>query len=96
MSYEAWRKRSAEAASSYPDSYLVHYPEMLIDDKVVVVTPADYARIQRLPRYDASVPTGVYEGKMWLCHGILRTYERDPTSPDTYVLTRSREVLVVE
>lgn len=95
MSFIDWQTRSEEMAQLYPDSYVQHFPNMLLDDEVALVTPEDHARILRLPTYDASVPTGVYLGKMWLNHGDLFTYEPDPKDPDTQAMARRREILVV-
>lgn len=38
---------------------------ILIDDKTAVMTRADF---NTLAEYSTSVPTGVYEGKMWKRH----------------------------
>jgi hypothetical protein len=47
---------------SYPDSYLVHYPQMHVNDERAEMLQED---VDRLDEYSGSVPTGVYLGKCW-------------------------------
>lgn len=56
---------------------------ILIDDKHAVMTRETFGR---LARYDCSVPSGVYNGKMWACiperyddrPAFLRWYDDSP------------------
>lgn len=94
-SLQAWLDKSEETRKHYPGMYLQDFPNMLVDDQTVVVTREDYDRLQLLPHYDGTQPTGVFNGKMWLRHDRLAFYEPDPND-DTMAVSRSREILVVE
>lgn len=77
--------------------------DMLLDETHAVM---DRATFDALMEYSASIPTGVFRGKVWKAHrqpkGFtdpgtwwLGEYVDDPAS-DEYVLIIWREILVVE
>lgn len=56
---------------------------ILVDEMHAVMS---LATLKALPEYSWTIPTGVYEGKMWRCHAaegdcyewLLRWYDADP------------------
>lgn len=61
---------------------------ILVDDVHALMTEAVF---ERLPEYSATVPTGVYEGKMWRRHdGLYANIERRqrnlPDGPQEWLL----------
>lgn len=104
---KAHRAESRKEARRRPRSYMVGYPNILIDEdnKVVVMTRAD---VRRLDEYSASVPTGVYVDKCWLFQRPeaagrfdedvklwLRVYRED-SPPSTEMLIVSYEILLAD
>jgi hypothetical protein len=79
---------------------------MLIDDTHAVMTPAAFAELKE---YSASIPSGVYVGKMWKRHDgvydprckpadyrwLLCWFGESERGPD-YCTTNCREILVSE
>lgn len=70
---------------------------MLFDNTHVVMSEKDF---NLLEEYSCSNPSGVYQGKMWVCRSkeygdFLRWYEKDPVD-STVMAINQRSILVVK
>lgn len=68
--------------------------DILLDDKHAVMAQHTF---DQLSEYSTTVPSGVYNGKMWKScwrgHWLLRWYDDHPTMPNRCVINQ-REILV--
>lgn len=92
-----WIKQSREQQRRAPERYLESYPELVMDDKTVLMTQATLDKIERnCGRYDGTFPTGEYCGKMFLRGPYLFWIGISKDKPMTHVSWNNRKIVVVE
>lgn len=67
--------------------------EIVVDGTHAMMTERTCARLNR---YDHSLPSGVYAGKMWRRMNWLCWYAPQPGGVGNHLVVESREILVVE
>jgi hypothetical protein len=94
---KAWVKESREQQRRAPGRYLASYPELVMDEKMVMMTQETLDRIERnCGRYDGTFPTGEYCGKMFLRGDYLWWFGISKEKPMTRIAWNSRKIIVVE
>jgi hypothetical protein len=98
MTFKEWVRDSREQQRRAPERYLAFYPELVMDDKSVLLTQETLDKIERnCGRYDGCLPTGQILGKMFL-RGELSSYgsESRKEDPQNGVSINFRRIVVVE
>lgn len=92
-----WIRTSREEQRRSPERYLASYPELVMDDKEVMMTQETLDRIERdCGRYDGTLPTGEYLGKMFLRGECLCWIGISKENPQTHISWKSRKIVVVQ
>lgn len=93
---KAWIQESRKQERRAPERYLSHYEgRMTCDDKHVWMTQDVYEEIVRnCGRYDGTLPTGEYCGKMFMRGPHLMWFGISGKDPMTNVGINAREVLI--
>lgn len=91
-----WIVQSREMQRRFPGQYLASYAgELGFDERHVWMTQEIYETILRnCGRYDATVPTGQYCGKMFIRGQKLVWFGIDKENPMTRVKWNTREILI--
>lgn len=93
---KAWVIESRKQQRRAPERYLASYPELVMDEKSVMMTQETLDRIKRdCGRYDGTWPTGEYLGKMFLRGRHLFWIGISKENPMTHIAWNSREIVVV-
>jgi hypothetical protein len=92
-----WVVRSREQQRRAPERYLASYPNLRMDDTHVLMTEELLEKITRAcGRYDATIPTGAYLGKMFVRGGCLCWFSIDTHNPMTHYVIQCRTIQMVE
>jgi hypothetical protein len=92
-----WVRRSREEQERSPERYLASYPDLWMDDTHVLLAPDVLETIKReCGRYDGTLPTGVYLGKMFLRNDCLCWFSIAKEKPMTDYAIQRRIIQVVE
>lgn len=95
--FKKWVRESREQQRRTPERYLAFYPELVMDEKSVMMTQNVLDRIERgCGRYEGTLPTGNYLGKMFLRHGELWWIGISKEKPMTHCVWNSRKIVVVD
>lgn len=90
-----WVRRSREEQRRHPERFLVSYPQLKCDADHVWMDEETYEAILRnCGRYDGTLPTGEYVGKMFIRGVHLMWYGIDKRKPMTNRLLHSRQILI--
>lgn len=91
-----WVVSSREQQRRAPERYLAHYPELVMDDRNVLMSKDLLEQIEaKCGRYDGTIPTGGYLGKMFLRGPYLMWFGIDRENPMTHSVLKSRYVILV-
>lgn len=92
-----WVQRSREEQRRAPERYIGSYPELYMDDTHVLMSLDLLEKIERsCGRYDVTIPTGVYLGKMFLSGDHLCWFSIAKEQPMTNCAIKSRTIQIVE
>lgn len=92
-----WVKESREQQRRTPERYLAGHPDLWMDDTHVLMTQEKLDQLVReCGRYDGSLPTGAYLGKMFIQGNHLCWFSIDKTQPMTHYAIRARTIEVVD
>lgn len=79
-----------------PERYLKYYPELKCDENYVYMTQETLDKIERnCGRYDGTLPTGEYLGKMFLRGGSLFWIGISKERPMSHIAWNSRKIVVI-
>lgn len=92
-----WVQASREQEHRSPERYLNYYPELVCDDTHVLMTKETLDKINRnCGRYDGTLPTGHYLGKMFLRGDSLVWIGIHKQMAMTHSVFNSREIKLVD
>lgn len=95
---KAWVYWSREQQRRHPERYLAYWaPKLWMDETHVRMTSAQlYAIKNECGRYDGTLPTGEYLGKMFLRGESLCWFSISKDKPMTHVHIQCRTIEIVE
>lgn len=92
-----WVKRSREQAQRHPERYISSWLHLPRDTERVFMTSRQLEEIKRdCGRYDGTLPTGVYLGKMFLRGECLCWYSISKIDPMNNCDIQSRIIQIVD
>lgn len=93
---QRWIRKSREQERRHPASYLTAYADDLkFDDSHVWMSQETYDAIERnCGRYNGTIPTGQFCGKMFLRGTRLAWFGIDRENPMDHVKINFREILI--
>lgn len=93
---KVWVIASREQERRAPERYLRYYPELIMDDTHVLMSKEVLGRIERnCGRYDGTLPTGEYLGKMFVRGNHLCWFGISKERPMTHADYKSREIVLI-
>lgn len=94
--FQEWVRESRTQQARAPQRYLASYPDLVIDDQSVLMSKEVFERIERnCGRYDGTLPTGEFLGKMFVRGNYLCWYGIAPGNPEAFMAINSRRILIV-
>lgn len=95
--FKNWVVRSREQQKKSPERYLGSYPELVMDEMYVLMTPGLRKEIKSAcGQYDGTIPSGVYLGKMFLRGDCLCWFGICKERPMTDSTIQFRVIQMVE
>lgn len=92
-----WVLRSREEQRRHPARYLANHPELWTTASHVVLTKAQVETLEReCGRYDATIPTGQFLGKLFLRGNCVCWFGIAPEAPMTCFRLRYKTIALKE
>jgi hypothetical protein len=92
-----WIQKSREEQRKAPSRYLASYPMLVMDDESVMMSAKELESIAyACGRYEGTLPTGVFLGKMFIRGEYLCWYGINKNAPMTTYAIKSRKILVMK